>query len=255
MDSIFTRKNKKMLDLVWNQQAVERASLRLESMHAQERVEWTLQNLPSEFALSSSFGIQSAVSLHLITRIKPGIPVILVDTGYLFAETYRFVDELTEKLDLNLKVYRAERSAAWQEARYGRLWEQGLAGLERYNQINKVQPMDTALEQLDIFTWFAGLMRSQSRSRESLPVLQKIRGRLKVHPIIDWDNRTVYRYLKQHQLPYHPLWEQSYVSVGDRHSTVPLSADLNAEQTRFGGLKRECGLHEDALNSDRLSGL
>ena len=244
-----------MLDSVWNQHAVERANLQLESQSAQERVEWSLQNLPTEFALSSSFGIQSAVSLHLITRIKPGIPVILVDTGYLFAETYRFVEELTEKLDLNLKVHRAERGTSWQEAKYGKLWEKGLAGLNRYNQMNKVQPMEKALDQLNVSTWFAGLMRSQSKSRKRLPVMQGIRGRLKVHPIIDWDNRRVHRYLKQYQLPYHPLWEQGYVSVGDYHSTVPLSAGLNAEQTRFGGLKRECGLHEEGLSQDRLSGL
>ncbi|MCV5991409.1 phosphoadenosine phosphosulfate reductase family protein, partial [Escherichia coli] len=81
-----------------------------------------------EFAVSSSFGIQAAVMLHLVTRAKADIPVILTDTGYLFAETYRFIDELTDALNLNLKVYRAKESANWQEARYGKLWEQGVEG-------------------------------------------------------------------------------------------------------------------------------
>src|SRR3546814_8739041 len=74
---------------------------------AEGRVAWALENTAGEHALSSSFGAQAAVSLHLVTRQKAGIPVILVDTGYLFPETYRFADELAEKLDLNLKVYRA----------------------------------------------------------------------------------------------------------------------------------------------------
>ncbi|MHA6384047.1 phosphoadenosine phosphosulfate reductase domain-containing protein, partial [Escherichia coli] len=78
------------------------------------RVAWALDNLPGEYVLSSSFGIQAAVSLHLVNQIRPDIPVILTDTGYLFPETYRFIDELTDKLKLNLKVYRATESAAWQ---------------------------------------------------------------------------------------------------------------------------------------------
>lgn len=71
--------------------------------------------------------------------------MVLVDTGYLFPETYQFIDELSERLALNLHIYRAEHSAAWQEARYGKLWEQGLEGIERYNWLNKVEPMQRAL--------------------------------------------------------------------------------------------------------------
>lgn len=101
----------------------------LEHLTAQERVSWALENLPGEFVLSSSFGIQAAVCLHLVTRQQPDIPVILTDTGYLFPETYQFIDDLTEKLKLNLQVFRAQQSPAWQEARYGKLWEQGLRAL------------------------------------------------------------------------------------------------------------------------------
>lgn len=101
----------------------------LEKLSAQERVQWALENMPGEFALSSSFGIQAAVCLHLVTQQKSDIPVILTDTGYLFPETYQFIDTLTEQLNLNLQVFRAEQSPAWQEARYGKLWEQGVEGL------------------------------------------------------------------------------------------------------------------------------
>lgn len=79
----------------------------LESLSAQERVEWALENLQGNHALSSSFGIQAAVMLHLLTSVKSDIPVVLTDTGYLFPETYQFIDELTERLNLNLKVYSA----------------------------------------------------------------------------------------------------------------------------------------------------
>lgn len=166
--------------------------------------------------LSSSFGIQAAVSLHLVNQIRPDIPVILTDTGYLFPETYQFIDELTDKLRLNLKIYRATESAAWQEARYGKLWEQGVEGIEKYNEINKVEPMNRALKELNAQTWFAGLRREQSGSRATLPVLAVQRGVFKVLPIIDWDNRTVYQYLQKHGLKYHPLWDQ-WLPVSWRH--------------------------------------
>ncbi|MBP2168062.1 phosphoadenosine phosphosulfate reductase [Erwinia toletana] len=224
--------------------ALAEVNTQLEKLSAEERVSWALENLPGDFVLSSSFGIQAAVSLHLVTRQKPDIPVILTDTGYLFAETYQFIDSLTEKLDLNLKVFRAEQSAAWQEARYGKLWEQGVEGIEKYNQINKVEPMNRALETLGGQTWFAGLRRDQSGSRAHLPVLAIQRGVFKILPIIDWDNKQVYQYLQQNGLSYHPLWDEGYLSVGDTHTTRKWEPGMAEEETRFFGLKRECGLHE-----------
>lgn len=224
--------------------ALAELNTRLEKLSAQDRVLWALENLPGEAVLSSSFGIQAAVSLHLVNQAKPGIPVILTDTGYLFPETYQFIDHLTDKLQLNLKVYRAEQSAAWQEARYGKLWEQGVEGIERYNDINKVEPMNRAMKELKAQTWFAGLRRDQSSSRANLPVLAIQRGVFKLLPIIDWDNRQVHQYLQDNDLGYHPLWDQGYLSVGDTHTTRKWEPGMVEEETRFFGLKRECGLHE-----------
>ena len=211
---------------------------------AERRVAWALERYPSGIVMSSSFGAQAAVMLHLVSRQRPDIPVILVDTGYLFAETYRFVDELTERLSLNLKVYRNPVSPAWQEARYGKLWEQGLEGIERYNLMNKVEPMQRAMKELGARAWFSGLRRQQSRSRQGREILELKGGRLRVHPIVDWTDRDVYKYLKACDLPYHPLWEQGYVSIGDWHTSSKLVDGMEEEDTRFFGLKRECGLHE-----------
>ncbi len=226
------------------QQHLSEINRRLEQRSAEERIYWALEHLPGRHILSSSFGIQSAVMLHMMTRILPDLPVMLIDTGYLFSETYNFVDELRERLDLNLKIYSPQLSPAWQEARLGRLWEQGVEGISRYNELNKVQPMRQGLEELEAGTWFSGPRRGQSSSRTAMPVLQIKWERFKVHPIVDWHNRKVHAYLQQHNLPYHPLWEQGYVSVGDVHTTRPLAADMREEDTRFFGLKRECGLHE-----------
>ena len=87
---------------------------------------------------------------------------MLVDTGYFFPETYRFIDDLTARLKINLKVYRSATSAAWQEARHGQRWNQGLEGLDAYNQENKVEPMRRALRELGVNSSFAGLRRNQT---------------------------------------------------------------------------------------------
>lgn len=210
---------------------------------AAERVAWALEHAPGEHVLSSSFGAQAAVSLHLVSRLKPDIPVVLIDTGYLFPETYRFADALRSRLALNLKVYSAELAPAWMEARHGRLWEHGLAGLDRYNQLRKIEPMQRALAELGAKSWFAGLRRSQSRSRAGVAFAERLHGRWKWHPLADWSDRDVDAYLRRHDLPYHPLWRQGYVSIGDTHTSCPRQPGMAAEDTRFFGLKRECGLH------------
>ena len=222
----------------------------LNRLGAEERVRWAFEHLEAEHAVSSSFGIQAALMLHLVTQVRPDIPVILTDTGYLFPETYRFIDELRERLKLNLRIYRAELSPAWQEARWGKLWEQGIEGIERYNQINKVEPMTRALRELQVRTWFSGLRREQAQTRAQLPVLAIQRGVFKFLPVVDWTNKDVHYYLKQYDLPYHPLWEEGYLSVGDVHTTSKWEPGMSEEETRFFGLKRECGLHEDGGETD-----
>lgn len=236
------------------QQALTHCNELLGAKNAEERIAWALERLPGHHVLSSSFGATAAVSLSLLTRVRPDIPVVLIDTGYLFPETYQFIDQLTERLDLNLQVYRARFSPAWQEQRYGKRWEQGKEGLDAYHRDNKIEPMERALEELQVGTWFAGLRRNQSSSRAGLPVLQWLDERWKVHPIIDWNDRDVYEYLKREQLPYHPLWDQGYVSIGDVHSTKPLHQVEHIDETRFFGWQRECGLHEIGLAPGKTAG-
>lgn len=228
---------------------LENWNKRLADLDASGRIRCALEHLPGNHVLTSSFGIQAAVSLHLLTREVPDIPVIFLDTGYLFPETYGFVDELREKLDLNLQVYRSEMSPAWQEARFGKRWKQGLEGIEQYNRENKVEPMARALSDLEVGTWFTGLRRSQAESRRETPFVQHTGSHFKVSPIADWSDRDVHGYLKANDLPYHPLWEQGYVSIGDTHTTQRLADVSDEEATRFFGLTRECGLHEADFGS------
>ena len=224
----------------WTEQEIEV----LVPLPARERVQWAYEQFGEALVLSTSFGIQSAVMLHLAVQVNPAIPVIFIDTGYLFKETYVFANKLGKRLNLNLQKYQPLMSGAEQEALDGKLWEQGRKGLEKYNFIRKVEPMNRALQALKAQAWLTGLRRDQSSSREKLNILQLQNKTLKIHPVVDWTDRDVFKYLQKHDLPYHPLWKKGYVSVGDVHSTSKLMPGMRKSDTRFGGVKRECGLHE-----------
>jgi phosphoadenosine phosphosulfate reductase len=226
------------------------ASDLLAQLKAPERIVWAIKQFPDQLVLSTSFGLQSAVMLDLVACVAPATPIIWVDTGYLFSETYQYAESLRGKLNLNLRIYQPSITAARQEAIYGKLWEEGtVEAIERYNLINKVEPMNRAIRDLNATAWLSGLRRSQASTRQTLPFLEKQNQTWKIYPILDWTDQDVERYMNLRDLPFHPLQDQGYASVGDWHSTARLEEGMSAEDTRFGGLKRECGLHE---KNDRI---
>ena len=195
--------------------------------------------------MSTSFGIQSAALLHLAQQVVPGLPILWIDTGYLPEETYRFAAELETRLGLNLHVVSAALSPARMEALHGRLWERNdRAALDLYDRIRKVEPMQTGLDTLGATAWIAGLRADQTEHRKTLQVVSEQWGRTKYLPILDWSSRDLHRYLKANDLPYHPLFDAGYATVGDWHSSRPVGVDDTHERdTRFRGIKQECGLH------------
>lgn len=224
---------------------LEAINEKLNQAAAEEIVAWAGQTFGEGLAMSTSFGIQAAVMLHLVTKIVPDIPVIWVDTGYLPPETYRFADELTKRLSLNLKVYQSNISPARMEAIYGKLWAQDdLEAFNLYDKIRKVEPMQRALRELKVTAWLAGLRSDQTDHRKTLRFIGRQGSQYKVLPILRWNSKQIYEYLTAYDLPYHPFFDQGYVTVGDWHSSRPLTADdQNERDTRFNGLKQECGLH------------
>jgi phosphoadenosine phosphosulfate reductase len=230
-----------------SRQALAELNAWLAGLTAPRRIEWALDSLSGEHALSSSFGAQSAVALHMATRVRADLPVILVDTGYLFPETYRFIDALSYRLDLNLSVWRPDPAKAWSPASIASLESLGGEGIDRYNRVHKVEPMQRALAGLGVRTWIAGLRRSQSTTRAHIDFVEIKDGRWKLHPLADWSDRDLGHYLAKNELPFHPLWDKGYVSIGDVHSTRAWEPGMREEDTRFFGLKRECGIHFDEL--------
>lgn len=229
-------------------------ALDLDAVHAElsgqsatEIVAWAQAQFGEALVTSSSFGAHSAVMLHLTVTHAPGTRVVLIDTGYLFDETYHFVETLRDRLDFELHIAQPCLSAAHQEALYGKLWEQGDEGVERYLELNKVEPMQRALETLGTRAWLAGLRANQTSHRRAMRIVERQNGRYKIHPILGWSEEDMVRYLQAHRLPLHPLVEQGYRSIGDWHSTLPTAPDQDPREGRILGKQKECGIH---LNLD-----
>ncbi|MEO0531525.1 MAG: phosphoadenylyl-sulfate reductase [Planctomycetota bacterium] len=218
---------------------------RLDDLSAEALMEWADHRFGDGLVMTTSFGIQAAVTLHLATRVRPNLPVVWIDTGYLPEETYRYADQLTNRLGLNLNLYQAEMSPAAMEARFGRLWETGLVeDLDLYDWVRKVEPLRRAMDDLQPTGWITGLRADQTDFRRTLQRVAWDGTRHKLMPILRWSQRDVYEYMTRHDLPQHPLWEKGYTTVGDWHSSRAATADdTDDRSTRFGGLKQECGIH------------
>lgn len=224
-------------------------SAEIAPLRAGERIRFLHERLGDHLVATTSFGIQAAVMLHLIAENAPGIPIVFIDTGYLFPETYRYADELTKRFNLNIKTYLPQISAARMEALYGNLWEGDKDAQERYALITKIEPMNRALKELGADVWLSGLRRAQSSTRAERPFVEQQKKTIKAYPILDWADAQVDLYYNTHDLPRHPLAENGYTTMGDWHSTSP-TINGNSESSRFNGIKYECGLHLDSGTSD-----
>jgi phosphoadenosine phosphosulfate reductase len=227
---------------------LEAARQELEPLTPQQRLAWAQQRFGAGFALTTSFGIQAAVLLHMVSELGRAsgatVPVIWVDTGYLPPETYRYADQLCGQLELDLHVAQSAMSPARMEALHGQLWETGrVDDLELYHRIRKVEPLDRMLNQLQVTCWASGVRGNQTDHRRAMRPLDPVRQRWSLRPLLSWSNRDVYYYLQDNGLPQHPLFEQGYSTVGDWHSSAPDGAEASGRATRFSGLKQECGIH------------
>ncbi|KAG7380722.1 3'-phosphoadenylsulfate reductase [Phytophthora pseudosyringae] len=226
----------------------EALNAQLEGKTAQEIVQWTFETFGARAVLSSSFGIQSAVMLHLARGVSKDIPVVWVDTGYLPKETYQFAAHLTKLLDLDVRVYQSPITPARMEALYGKLYELEAPEAHRqYGFMRKVEPMQRALKELDAAALLVGVRADQTQHRQHMKHVNAYDGRLKICPILNWSKQEVEHYMGANELEYHPLKAQGYESVGDAHSSRPVTeADQGNDRAgRFNGKQQECGLHLD----------
>ena len=214
-------------------------------MATEEMLEAVIKDdLAGDLSIVSSFGAESAVLLHLIAEVDPGVPVLFLDTGKHFPETLAYRDELVERLGLknliNLHPCLAELEMRDES---GLRWSYDPDGC---CELRKVKPLAKALAKYDAS--FTGRKAFQSSTRANLPRFEidtsDAQGRLKINPLIDWKAEDIAAYMSVHELPRHPLVERGFPSIGCSPCTRPVAEGEDPRAGRWSGWdKTECGIH------------
>lgn len=203
------------------------------------------QSSGKSLCITSSFQTHSLPLLHIVTRALPDIPVLFIDTGFHFPETYAFRNELEKAWGLNVHNLTSETTKVQQMDNEGKFLYS--SDPEYCCHLNKVVPLNKEVEKYDV--WIAGLRRDQTSFRKGLEdeVLQP-NGQLKYHPILEWNSKMIYEYRKMHELPTHPLEAKGYLSIGCQPCTHSAIEDAERNGRWYGSKKSECGIH---LNTDK----
>lgn len=215
-----------------------------ESAAPSDILRWTFATFGDRVALSTAFGPSGITLMHLASRIRPGVRVFFVDTGFHFDETLELAERVRARLPVDLEIVQPELTVAEQARIYGDRLH--VVDPDRCCGMRKVAPTRRVLAGLD--AWVTGLRRDQGPTRASTPVLdaREIDGRTvyKLNPLAKWSRKDVWRHIFAHDLPYNPLHDQGYPSIGCAPCTAPIADQADERGGRWAGQsKTECGMH------------
>jgi len=200
--------------------------------------------------ITCSFQAEDMIVVDLLRKRMPSIPVLFLDTGYHFADTYAYRDRMAAAWNLNVQNLTAKKSVAQQEAEFGIL---NRTDPGRCCHLRKVEPLFGALENFDV--WFTGLRREQSPTRKNLKVVEDHilstgKTLLKVSPLAAWTWGQVWEHTSRHKIDYLPLYDSGYRSIGCEPCTAIPAAGADPRSGRWGGNKIECGIHTESKRAD-----
>jgi len=236
---------------------IARENSRLEAATPEERLAFAVERFGDKLLFTSSFGAGSAVLLHLWSQVAKNLPVVFLDTGFLFDETLRYKDHLAQQLGLNVKTMKPEPTREAFLAEHG-------ADIQQTNSdfccsVNKVAPLAPLLQMAD--AWVSGLRRDQSETRKNTPILlptARDEGQgsyLKAHPLATMTGDEVVEYMQKFSLPEHPLRAKRFLSIGCAPCTRAVEEGEDERAGRWAGsTKTECGLHARALRQTAAVG-
>jgi len=211
-------------------------------------VKWVAAQFAGGIVMSSSFGAESAALLHIATRVVPDIPVIMVDTGFLFAQTHEFVDQLRKRFDLNLHIYRPLADPQQYLLDNNETDPEDRRDIAGCCAVNKNEPFQRAMRELSPRAWLRGIRRQQSATRAQRQIVEFSSrfGCYAISPLLNVWTRELHAYMREHDLPFHPLYEKGYASIGCKplSCTRPITLGADPRSGRWAGsAKTECGLH------------
>jgi phosphoadenosine phosphosulfate reductase len=221
-------------------------------------VAWAAARFGPDLVMTSSFGADSAVLLHMATRVLPDIKVIMVDTGYLFPETWQYMEDLRRRLNLNVWVYRTRNDPIAYLHAAGEENPAFRNDRDACCAVNKNEPMNRAMKELAPRAWLRGVRRNQTPDRQ---VMRHVEWAVRynchaISPLLNWDTRTIFHYMKKHDLPFHPLRDKNYTSIGCNplSCTRPIQIGEDDRAGRWAGSdKVECGINlTNSLDSSHL---
>ena len=211
-----------------------RLNIRFESAGAEEILGWVASRFGEQAVYTCSF--EDAVLVDLIARTAPMIPVVLLDTQYLFAETLWFIEEIRRRYNVDVRVVQPDVSVVPDNR-----WQ---ADTETCCHLRKVEPLARAL--YGRAAWITGVRRADGASRATAPIVawDPVRDLVKLNPLATWSDADVATYTLVHELPIHPLVDKGYLSIGCWPCTRPVAPGEDRRAGRWAGLaKTECGLH------------
>lgn len=217
--------------------------------------QWSAAEFGNDLVMTSSFGAESALLLHLATRAKPDIKVIMIDTGYLFPETWRHMENLRKRLNLNVWVYRTKNDPITWLKEHGEGDAAWRSDVDRCCNANKNEPMERAMTELKPRAWLRGIRRNQADTRKATSFIELSMRYdcYAVSPLLNWSSRDIYQYMKQNDLPYHPLYEKGYLSIGcnPQSCTRAVQAGEDPRAGRWAGTNKiECGINVTSNSLD-----
>jgi phosphoadenosine phosphosulfate reductase len=230
-----------------------------ESTDPAKIVDWAVANFGDELLMSSSFGAESAALIHLAGSAKPGIRIVFVDTGYLFPETHQFMEELRRRFNLNVWTYRTRNDPIAYLHKAGEENPAWRKDVDSCCAANKIEPFQRAMAELAPKAWLRGIRRNQNANRRQREFVEWSAryNCYAISPLLNWGAREIHAYLKKHDLPYHPLWEKGYASIGCNplSCTRPIGDGEDPRSGRWTGQdKIECGINvtKNSLDSANL---
>ncbi len=218
--------------------------------HPTEIIRWSAAIFGNRLVMTSSFGADALCTIHLATQVLPSIPILFINTGYLFPETLQFMEQLRSEHHLNIREYHTHNDPITWLTVHGEPDPRIRNNRNACCAANKDSVMDRAMADLAPAAYLRGVRASQTGDRAKSAILQWMTrfNAIAISPILHWSSRDVFAYMKEHHLPHHPLWEKGYVSIGCNPATCtrPIAAGEDERAGRWSGSDRkECGINLD----------
>jgi phosphoadenosine phosphosulfate reductase len=221
---------------------IKQLARHFETRRVEEILEWAVARFSPSLALTSSFGAEGVVLIDKLAQIAPQTPIIYLDTGFHFPETDQLKERLRARYQLNIVECRAALSVTEQAVVYGdRLYARDP---DLCCRLRKVEPLRQALKGYD--AWIAALRRDQSPTRAGIGIIEwnATHQLVKLNPLAAWTRREVWDYLVRQDLPYNPLYDEGYASIGCAPCTRRVATGAHERSGRWDGARKlECGIH------------